>query len=39
MAIRVAGRIVRADVRLDLHDPAHGLMAPATDITDEDMAQ
>jgi len=39
MAIGVACRIVRADVRFYLHDPARGLMAPPTDITDENMAQ
>jgi len=39
MAVGVACRIVRADVRLYLHDPARGLMAPATDITDENVAQ
>jgi len=38
MTVGVTGRIVRADVCLDLHDPARGLTAPATDITDEDVA-
>jgi len=35
----VTRRIVRADVRLDLHDPPGGLLAPAADIADEDLAQ
>jgi hypothetical protein len=38
MAVRVTGGIVRPDVRLHLDDSAGGLLAPATDIADEDLA-
>ena len=39
MAVGMARRIVGTDVRLYLHDPAGGLLSPAADLADEDLAQ
>jgi hypothetical protein len=39
MTVGVTRRIVGTDVRLDLDDPPGGLLSPAADIADEDLAQ